>query len=235
MVCSRWRREWRDKKRGGRGTNTPYMCIYVTIWETCAYQSNDCRSGSGAGDDIQMVRQVELPQTDRESCISTAGQQRKHIKVWQMCSRTSLVLQISPSVEPQALPGVAFHGIIPVSTYKVNHKFIKINVIIDSVIFLFMKLFWNSLYWIKCYRTKADLTSFRHILSFWSRTVLTHVHADALDGGEVGHRWAHGSAGRPHVVEKEHGHRRETENPKPGDSQDVRQKHKLRKRRLTSF
>lgn len=26
---------------------------------------------------------------------------------------TSLVLQMSPSVDPQALPGVAFHGIIP--------------------------------------------------------------------------------------------------------------------------
>lgn len=28
---------------------------------------------------------------------------------------TSLVLQMSPSVDPQALPGVAFHGIIPVA------------------------------------------------------------------------------------------------------------------------
>lgn len=26
---------------------------------------------------------------------------------------TSLVLQMSPSVDPQAFPGVAFHGIIP--------------------------------------------------------------------------------------------------------------------------
>lgn len=28
---------------------------------------------------------------------------------------TSLVLQMSPSVDPQALPGVAFHGMIPVA------------------------------------------------------------------------------------------------------------------------
>lgn len=46
------------------------------------------------------------------------------------------MLQISPSVEPQALPGVAFHGIIPVSAYKVNkvnRKCININVISHRV------------------------------------------------------------------------------------------------------
>lgn len=42
---------------------------------------------------------------------------------------TSLVLQMSPSVDPQAFPGVAVHGIIPVdvkfewlnSSYHVNN------------------------------------------------------------------------------------------------------------------
>lgn len=29
---------------------------------------------------------------------------------------TSLVLQISPRADPQALPGVAFHGMIPATT-----------------------------------------------------------------------------------------------------------------------
>lgn len=34
---------------------------------------------------------------------------------------TSLVLQMSPSVDPQAFPGVAFHGIIPVDVKFIHN------------------------------------------------------------------------------------------------------------------
>lgn len=61
-------------------------------------------------------------------------------------------------------------------------------------------------------------------------TVLPDVHADGVRRGDVGIRGPHGSAGVPHVEEKENGDRREAENGKEGQSQDIGQEYELRRR-----
>lgn len=60
-------------------------------------------------------------------------------------------------------------------------------------------------------------------------TILTNVHADGVDVGEVGHGRLHGVAGRPHVVKEEDRYGRETKHTEPGHAQNVREEHKLRK------
>lgn len=100
-------------------------------------------------------------------------------------------------MEPQALPGVAFQGMIPaaggISTCERFPNF------------------------------KRKLAG----LAFWSPTVLADINADGVDVGDVGHGGPHGCTGGPHVVEEEHGHGGEAKNPEPGHSQNVREEHKL--------
>ena len=62
-------------------------------------------------------------------------------------------------------------------------------------------------------------------------TVLTNIHADGVDVGEVGHGRPQGSTGGPHVVEEEDGHRGEAEHAELGHAQDVREEDKLRTQR----
>lgn len=62
----------------------------------------------------------------------------------------------------------------------------------------------------------------------WRRlTVLPDVHTDGLRRGDVSIRRLHGSAGTPHVKEKEHGDRRKAEDGEEGQKQDVGQEHEL--------
>lgn len=60
-------------------------------------------------------------------------------------------------------------------------------------------------------------------------TVLPDVHTDGVRRGDVGLRRPHGSAGVPHVEEEENGYRREAEDGKEGQSEDVGQEHELRR------
>lgn len=58
-------------------------------------------------------------------------------------------------------------------------------------------------------------------------TILPDIHTDGIRRGDVGVRRLHGSAGIPHVKEQEHGDRREAEDGKEGQSEDVGQEHEL--------
>lgn len=88
-----------------------------------AYQSDHSGSGPGARHDVQVIGQVELEEGEQQGLISSSENvttRRALLLTWQLHERvdkrrplTSLVLQMSPSVDPQAFPGVAFHGIIP--------------------------------------------------------------------------------------------------------------------------
>lgn len=70
-----------------------------------------------------MVGQVELEEGEQQGLISILQNVTTWdalLPPWRLRKRvdngrplTSLVLQMSPSVDPQAFPGVAFHGIIP--------------------------------------------------------------------------------------------------------------------------
>lgn len=62
-----------------------------------------------------------------------------------------------------------------------------------------------------------------------SLTILTNIHTDGVNVGEVGHRRPHGGTGRPHVVEEEDRHSGEAKHAEPGHAQDVREEHKLRR------
>lgn len=62
-------------------------------------------------------------------------------------------------------------------------------------------------------------------------TVLTDIHADGVNVGEVGHGSPHGGTGGPHVVEEEDRHSGEAEHTEPGHTQDVCEEHKLRAQR----
>lgn len=59
-------------------------------------------------------------------------------------------------------------------------------------------------------------------------TILTDIHTDGVDVGNVSHGRPHGGTGRPHVVEEENWHSGEAEHAEPGHAQDVSEEHKLR-------
>lgn len=89
-----------------------------------AYQGDDGGSGPGARHDVQVVGQVELEQTkgwltakftSKVKVALTVRLEGRPCAMSQSGTLTSLVLQMLPSVDPQALPGVAVHGMIPAS------------------------------------------------------------------------------------------------------------------------
>jgi len=64
----------------------------------------------------------------------------------------------------------------------------------------------------------------------YSLTVLTNIHTDGVDLGEIGHG-SYGGTGGPHVVEEEDWHSGEAKHTQPGNAQDVCEEHKLRTQR----
>lgn len=83
-----------------------------------AHQCYDSRSSTGKRNNVEVVGQVELQsKTDFEL---VEGQKKKKDPMQKKCPAqqhlTSLVLQMSPRVAPQAFPGVAFQGMIPVGS-----------------------------------------------------------------------------------------------------------------------
>lgn len=62
----------------------------------------------------------------------------------------------------------------------------------------------------------------------YSLTILTNIHTDGINVGEVGHGRPHGVTGRPHVVEEEDWHSGEAKHTEPGHTQNVCEEHKLR-------
>lgn len=65
----------------------------------------------------------------------------------------------------------------------------------------------------------------------YSLTILTNIHTDGVNVGEVGHGRPHGGTGRPHVVEEEDRHGGEAKHAEPGHTQNVCEEHKLRTER----
>lgn len=107
-----------------------------------AYQSDHGGPGPGTRYDVQVIRQVELEQ-DKQPRVSPQVRVRSERFLW-MQPLTSLVLQMSSSVDPQAFPGVAFHGMIPAAEKlkSVGEKLRKLSPHV-SLRFINFSLSWS--------------------------------------------------------------------------------------------
>lgn len=85
-----------------------------------AYQRNDSGTRSGQRHNVEVVGQVELGTKGKRGVRLERRANIREGKRSGQCPLTSLVLQISPSVAPQAFPGVAFIGIKPAGSERRN-------------------------------------------------------------------------------------------------------------------
>lgn len=110
--------------RWARHGNLHFFWSTLSVRSWAAYQRDDGGTGASERNDVEVVGEVELWREKKR-----IRKKKDEIQEEERSGQrplTSLVLQMSPSVAPQAFPGEAFQGIIPTGSERWNIRGLRL-------------------------------------------------------------------------------------------------------------